>query len=133
MTAALKSWRSPYTRSRNVDSSTWRIVTRNPTAASRAWSICSSAPSPLPTVSSSKLVDTVPSSSATRRRAESGATGTCGGARYAGKPGGTGPSATAANPNRYPSTISCLSMARAAARRARRSSNGGRRVLKTRP
>src|SRR6266550_1932424 len=36
VTAAVKSWRAPYTRSKNAEFSSWRIVTLKPTAASRA-------------------------------------------------------------------------------------------------
>ena len=55
-TAASKSRSGPYTRDRNVESSSCRMTTSNPAAASRACTICSSAASPLPTVSSSNRV-----------------------------------------------------------------------------
>src|SRR5207247_2235959 len=79
----------PYTRPRKADSSSWRIVTSNPTAARRAWIICSSAASPLPTVRSSNRG----CSPASRCRADSGAKGSRGTETYPGTPEGRGPAA----------------------------------------
>ena len=104
-------------------------TTSNPARASRAWTICSSAASPLPTVSSSNRVG--------QPRRDRGGTG---GAGAFGPPEDI--RALRAAPDRSPACRSRRDSPRRSprrsivaltARRVARSSNGGRRVLNTMP